>query len=409
MKYLLEHEKKRLKNNYTVQPYEKEIQNPCSLSDAPNWLSAGTNWFLISQLSSTPSTSNIHCFTETYVHKSQICLDGSCNRVTQGIASASRQLYLRGMQSHFILRKGAVRHLMALLWSSHCNSTDLSCWSMTHTGACLKWKLPSFIDGSLLWRSFTMGENFSFSIHLCVDVRGLVCLRAGGGGWRLGLEVLQLSVGAPACVIKRNCDKDRKRARRPQAAHYPSATITRNPSEDKCPVTVPLISMEAGCHLTQHGETSLTSLTHTGSPRSQYQVWNCLVIKTYKWCVTCSFSLGIFTSQIECVQSLYLKYSHNPFLEFVTVNQALIEGHCGPVPFTATKEGIKKLGVFYLWQNSGQDGFYPWALYQRKTDVLIWLPPLSLTTQKQIFKRAQPFMQNSCARWDTEASFIDSY
>lgn len=31
-----------------------------------------------------------------------------------------------------------------------------------------------------------------------------------------------------------------------------------NLSEEKCPLTVPLISMEAGCHLTQHGETSRT-------------------------------------------------------------------------------------------------------------------------------------------------------
>ena len=32
-------------------------------------------------------------------------------------------------------------------------------------------------------------------------------------------EGAQISVGSPARVMERNCDKDRKRARRPKAAH----------------------------------------------------------------------------------------------------------------------------------------------------------------------------------------------
>lgn len=77
---------------------------------------------------------------------------------------------------------------------------------------------------------------------------------------------VEISVGAPLCVIKRNSDKDRERPRHPQAAHYPSSTITRNPSEDKCLLAAPLISMER--RLTQHGTTSLTS--QSTSPNLQY-------------------------------------------------------------------------------------------------------------------------------------------
>ncbi len=93
-------------------------------------------------------------------------------------------------------------------------------------------------------------RNICVDVWVCVCVCVHVCVEWWGG--------VQISVGAPVCVIKRNCDKDRKRERRPQAAHYQSTTITRNPSEDKCPLTAPLISMEAGGHLTQHGKTSLT-------------------------------------------------------------------------------------------------------------------------------------------------------
>lgn len=107
------------------------------------------------------------------------------------------------------------------------------------------------IDGSPLWECFTMGKNFfSFNISVC-GCYECMCLRA--------LGLLQISGGAPVRLIKRNCDKDRKRTRRPQAAHYLSTTITRNPSEDKCPLTVPLISVAAGCHLAQHGKTSLAN------------------------------------------------------------------------------------------------------------------------------------------------------
>lgn len=68
-----------------------------------------------------------------------------------------------------------------------------------------------------------------------------VCVFEGWVGGEEGREGVQISADAPFCVIKRKCDKDRNRARRPQAAHYPSTTITRNPSADECPLTEPLI------------------------------------------------------------------------------------------------------------------------------------------------------------------------
>lgn len=71
--------------------------------------------------------------------------------------SLERRCTLQGMQSHFILRKGAVNLLMALLWSSHCNSTNLSNWSMTHReeralkGSCQPlWMIP-YWGNALQW------------------------------------------------------------------------------------------------------------------------------------------------------------------------------------------------------------------------------------------------------------------
>ena len=55
-----------------------------------------------------------------------------------------------------------------------------------------------------------------------------------------------------------------------------------NLSEENCPLTVPLISMEAGCHLTQHGETSWAD-TQGRHTRSHVI---CHAAKTQRWCVT---------------------------------------------------------------------------------------------------------------------------
>lgn len=183
---------------------------------------------------------------------------------------------------------------------------------------------------------------------MCVCVR--VCVWGWGG--------VQISVGAPVHVIKRSCDKDRKRQWRPQAAHYPSATITRNSSDDKCLLTAPLISVAAGCHLTLHGKASLTNTQ--GCHICNTRPWIFHVAKT-----RCSvFTLGF--SLLKCV----------------TVNQPQIKGQYGLMPFIASEGGIKKqcqCYVIYLWQNSEQARFPPRALYQKKTDVLIWLLALSRT------------------------------
>lgn len=123
--------------------------------------------------------------------------------------SLERHCALQGMQSHFILRKGAVNLLIALLWSSHCNSTNLSNWSMTHReeralkGSCQPlWTIPSW-GNSLQWAWIS-------SLSYVWEIYTVVCERGWGA---------QISVGSPACVLERNCDKDRKRARRPKAAH----------------------------------------------------------------------------------------------------------------------------------------------------------------------------------------------
>lgn len=47
--------------------------------------------------------------------------------------------------------------------------------------------------------------------------------------------------------------KTETRARRPPAAHYPSATMPRNPSADECPLAEPLIRTEAARHARSRG------------------------------------------------------------------------------------------------------------------------------------------------------------